>query len=783
MDETQVFPPEYLAENRSHSLLVVAVLFIVLETLFISLFFTSRFRGNVPWGMDSYLMVPAFITCIIHPTASLYAIAHAGDGRHIVAITPEEFNTWLKLFVVAMFDYGPSVTFPKLSILCLYLRIFNTKPYRYSVYAIATILISTCLASWVAVFCLCTPYNYTWDKSIPGGHCIDQNKEFTWISFPNIVTDVAMVLLPLPVIWKLHTSRNQKIGLLISFLTFGLGLITSILRFVNFFEIDIFLDPTWSNITKKQSTSDSSGTENSTLPFGLELQEDLSASRPSDGNDQKGLIAHPPHEIREEINRVRKFQGVEHPNAGIHVRKEYSLSSVPRVVQNACDRLKTENKKIMGGKMVSNIAALAACQRLDANGNPALQITVTTSKGIYTSLTAVPSKKNLLSEPRDGFTHVQQAIHNIEHIIAPALIGKNFDLTKDLKKIDGFVTELAATAAEGGDSQAKTVLGKEERMGVSVACARAGADAAGVPLYEFVRQESFAAKAPYIMPVPFFTILNGDGVEYTIAPTGATNMASAIKMGTETYNSLKQALEDKLGQSATYTTPTGSFSNHQLLPLEALHLLATTIHSANHTGSISIGLNAASFTALNSQAKIDLYHELMTKYPITLLEDPFPEDEWESWSAFTASGKREGEEWKGVAMVDREVMGQERMQDARGRGVCNGVLLELDDFVNLSEVFAAANQAFSYGWGVFISHSGTETSDSFIADLAVGLRCGHLKAGAPARGENTTKYNRLLDIEEEITAKGEEIKYAGEEFRLSHGRPEESKVPFNVYGY
>ncbi|KAH6679170.1 enolase C-terminal domain-like protein [Halenospora varia] len=426
------------------------------------------------------------------------------------------------------------------------------------------------------------------------------------------------------------------------------------------------------------------------------------------------------------------------------------------------------------------IASLTASQRLDATGNPALQVCVTTSKGTYTSLQSVPSKRKTALDTKDkeGTAHVQQAIHNIEFVISPALIGKRFDLGKDLRRIDGFMSELAKQE-KGTDGP---VLGKEERMAVSVACARAGADAAGIPLYEFLRQECFASKAPYIMPVPFFTVLNGDGIEYTIAPTGATSMAHAIKMGSETYHALKQALEDKLGITASHTTTTGSFSNPLLQPLESLHLLAQTIHASGHTNTTSIGLNASSLSSLNSPAKIALYNDLMSKYPITLLEDPFPEDEWESWSSFSATtGEKEGKQ--GVAIVDREVMCQERMELARGRGVCNGVLLELDVFPDLTAVFAAANQAFSYGWGVFISHSLAETTDSFIADLAVGLRCGHLKAGAPSRGENVLKYNRLLDIEEEIKGKGQDIKFAGEEFRVSHGRIKEEKVPFNVYGY
>jgi hypothetical protein len=122
-------------------------------------------------------------------------------------------------------SYAPSVALPKLAILYLYLRIFQTKPYRYASYIIASVLIMTWIIAWIIQGVFCTPVRYFWDKSITDGHCMNFNKQeviFRWISFPNIVTDVAMLILPLPVLWKLHTSRNQKIGLTITFHTFSL---------------------------------------------------------------------------------------------------------------------------------------------------------------------------------------------------------------------------------------------------------------------------------------------------------------------------------------------------------------------------------------------------------------------------------------------------------------------------------------------------------------------------------------------------------------------------------
>jgi hypothetical protein len=148
-------------------------------------------------------------------------VNYAGDGRHVVAVDPKTIVIWLKMQVPELFFYFPSVSLPKLSILALYLRIFTTKPYRYGAFFIAGILIAQWIIAWILTGIMCTPFAYLWDKEIPGGHCLDQTRIFTWFSFPNIVTDIMMLLLPLPVVWQLHTSKNQKIGLTITFLTFS----------------------------------------------------------------------------------------------------------------------------------------------------------------------------------------------------------------------------------------------------------------------------------------------------------------------------------------------------------------------------------------------------------------------------------------------------------------------------------------------------------------------------------------------------------------------------------
>ena len=146
-------------------------------------------------------------------------VKHAGLGRHMVTLSSYEIETWLKLFLTMQFIYVPSVTFPKLSILALYLRILPLKVYRYAIYAIAGFLGAVWVANFVIGFTECKPFPYSWDKTIPNGHCINLLIPFRLIGGLNVLSDVAILLLPLPVIWRLHMSTKQKIGLTLTFLT------------------------------------------------------------------------------------------------------------------------------------------------------------------------------------------------------------------------------------------------------------------------------------------------------------------------------------------------------------------------------------------------------------------------------------------------------------------------------------------------------------------------------------------------------------------------------------
>ncbi|PGH14948.1 phosphopyruvate hydratase [Polytolypa hystricis UAMH7299] len=431
------------------------------------------------------------------------------------------------------------------------------------------------------------------------------------------------------------------------------------------------------------------------------------------------------------------------------------------------------------------IRSIHAAQRLDSRGNPTVQVDVTTDKGTFRSL--VPSGASTgsreavelrdTSNPALGGKGVHTAVRNVEKAIAPHLIAQGFNVETDLDKIDDFMKELDGT-------KNKSKLGANAILGVSMACARAGAASMGVPLYEYLRRQA-NVKTPYIMPVPFFNVLNG-GVhsgnamafqEFMIAPVGAESVTDAIWMAAGVYHELKKVISTKFGTAATGIGDEGGFAPPIVHPHEALDLLTTAIANCGYTGKVQLGIDPAAseffrdgnydvgFKDKTSNVKTpqqmrELYQSLLSKYPIVLLEDPFAEDDWQSWIDFN-------KECNIAELVgdDLLVTNVERVQEAHEKKACDAMLLKVNQIGTVTEAIAAAKLAYKFDWGVFVSHRSGETTDDFIADLVVGLRTGHLKSGAPCRGERVVKYNRLMDIEAELKAKGEGFSFAGSRFR------------------
>ncbi|KAI0178471.1 Enolase, C-terminal TIM barrel domain-containing protein [Pestalotiopsis sp. NC0098] len=430
------------------------------------------------------------------------------------------------------------------------------------------------------------------------------------------------------------------------------------------------------------------------------------------------------------------------------------------------------------------IQSIHAAQRLDSRGNPTVQVDVVTSEGSFRAI--VPSGASTgateATELRDNVEDVYQgkgvhtAVRNVNEIIGPAVVDKKFDVKTQLKDIDNFMRSLDGTPN-------KSKLGANAILGVSMACARAGAAALGVPLYEFLRKEAGLPEGDVIMPVPFFNVLNGGAhsgnamafQEFMIAPVGASSMEAAVRMGAETYHQLKKVIVQKWGPSAAGLGDEGGFAPPIHEPREALDLLTAAVEQTGYTGRIKFGIDPAS-TEFFSDGQYDLgfkdekprkmdyeslaavYDELLRDYPVVLLEDPFAEDDWSSWTDYN---KRCPVELVGDDLLTTNV---ERVNMAQERKACNSMLLKVNQIGTISESIEANNLCGRLGWNVFVSHRSGETTDDFLADVVVGLGTGHLKSGAPARGERVAKYNRLMDIEEELLAQGKLCTYAGTHF-------------------
>jgi len=438
--------------------------------------------------------------------------------------------------------------------------------------------------------------------------------------------------------------------------------------------------------------------------------------------------------------------------------------------------------------MPTVLTSVKASQRLDSRGKPTVQVEVETQNGKFRAIVPSGASKGDYEaiELRDGGkafggNGVQQAVRNVQDKIGPALLEKQFDLELGLKEVDYFMIELDG-------SSDKSHLGANAILGVSMACARACAAAKKIPLYEFLASEFQSGRRRYTMPVPFFNVLNG-GVhsgntmafqEFMIAPTGAASITQGIQWAAEVYQDLKSIITKRFGKSAIGIGDEGGFAPPITQPSEALDLITAAVKAAGYEGRVKIGIDPASSeffrgddgydlgfksdspNTLSSTKLSNLYEALMDKYPIVLLEDPFAQDDWNSWTAFHEVSKGRNVELVGDDLLATNIT---RIEQAAKADACDSLLLKVNQIGSVSESIAAAARAYELGWSVFVSHRSGETTDDFIADLAVAIGCGHLKSGAPCRGERVAKYNRLMDIEEELEARKVDAVYAGESFR------------------
>ncbi|OXA38899.1 Enolase [Folsomia candida] len=428
------------------------------------------------------------------------------------------------------------------------------------------------------------------------------------------------------------------------------------------------------------------------------------------------------------------------------------------------------------------IKSIKARQIFDSRGNPTVEVDLVTDKGLFRA--AVPSGASTgiyeALELRDNDKAnyhgkgVSKAVDNINNSIAPALLGQNFDITKQ-RDIDDFMLKLDGT-------ENKDKLGANAILGVSMAVCRAGAAEKGVPLYKYISE---LAGTTIILPVPAFNVINGGShagnklamQEFMILPTGASNFTEAMKMGSEVYHHLKNVIKGRFGLDATSVGDEGGFAPNILNNKDALVLIQEAISKAGYTGKIEIGMDVAASEFFNKDKKYDLdfknpnsdasqwlsgellrnmYLEWVKEFPIVSIEDPFDQDDWEAWTAITGSTPIQ------IVGDDLTVTNPKRIATAVEKKACNCLLLKVNQIGSVSEAIDANLLAKKNGWGTMVSHRSGETEDTFIADLVVGLGTGQIKTGAPCRSERLAKYNQILRIEEEM---GASAKYAGKNFR------------------
>ncbi len=423
------------------------------------------------------------------------------------------------------------------------------------------------------------------------------------------------------------------------------------------------------------------------------------------------------------------------------------------------------------------IDSIQAREILDSRGNPTVEVDVYLEDGSF-GRAAVPSGASTgvheAVELRDGDKGrfggkgVLKAVKNVNDIIAPELEGLN---ALDQVEIDRTMIKLDGTPNKGK-------LGANAILGVSMAVARAAADALEIPLYKYL-----GTYHSCVLPVPMANILNGgahsdnkvDFQEFMVMPIGAPSIHEAIRWTAEVFQALKKVLKNK-GYN-TGVGDEGGFAPDLQSNEEALEVIMQAIkdagYKAGRDGDFMIALDPATselydektglyelkwttHEKLTSAQMVDLWENWVNKYPIISIEDGMAEDDWEGWKMLT---DRIGDR---VQLVgdDLFVTNPERLKTGLDKKVANSILIKVNQIGTLTETFEAVDLAQRNGYTAVVSHRSGETEDNFIADLVVALETGEIKTGSMSRSDRISKYNQLIRIEEDL---GPIAKYAGRE--------------------
>ena len=404
----------------------------------------------------------------------------------------------------------------------------------------------------------------------------------------------------------------------------------------------------------------------------------------------------------------------------------------------------------------SEIKSIKAREILDSRGYPTIEVELTTDLGVFQA--SVPSGtskgKYEAKELRDGGDRylgmgVSKAVENVNEIIAPELIGKD---PQQQKEIDKFMIGLDGT-------QDKSKLGANAILAVSIAVLRAGAGAAEMPLWQWISK--IAGTHP-VIPFPCLLYIEGglhgrgdiDTQEFMVV-TEDGSFRDQLRLGTETYHTLREILNKKFGKAATNVGLEGGFTPPVQETEDALDLIMEAVKKTGRNKvKIFLDMAASSFykdgkyyfegETLDHKGMCDFYSKLCKKYPIEAIEDPFAEEEWESFQGITQNLGHN------LSIIGDDLLATnvQRIKEAQKMAACNALILKPNQAGTVTETIEAAKLAMDNRWEVFVKHRSGETTDTFISDLAVGLGTGWLMAGAPNRGERVVKYNRILRIEQ-----------------------------------
>ena len=411
---------------------------------------------------------------------------------------------------------------------------------------------------------------------------------------------------------------------------------------------------------------------------------------------------------------------------------------------------------------MTTISDVKAREVLDSRGNPTVEVDVRLSDGTVGSA-LVPSGAstgaNEALELRDGDASrfrgrgVLAPIRNIEEHIKPAVLGLS---ALEQEALDNLLIEIDGTPN-------KNRLGANAILGVSMAAARAAAQSAGNPLYALIGGDGAVT-----LPVPMLNIINGgahaagstDFQEFMVVPAGFDTFREALRSGVEIYHALADILQARslstsVGDEGGFAPPLDDNRDAVALVIEAIERAGYRPGEQCYI-ALDVAASELDKDEYPSDKLIGIYEDWVSSYPIVSIEDGIAEDEWNDWQSLSSAIGTS------VQLVGDDLFttNTELIRKGISMNAGNAVLIKLNQIGTVTETLDAVKMAQEAGWGVVISHRSGETEDTTIADLAVGTNAGQIKSGAPARGERTAKYNRLLRIEEEL---GDRARFAGQQ--------------------